>query len=191
MQKTEEFYPAPITPAAPNIAVSGLMTIQSGPNTPVRIGNSLKILSIPTSSSALKKSVTASERVGCLYKKMAPVQPQPQANPFGTRGLPLLLIPLRYTRVGRGGCSEPPKSRRPMDVFFGPSNMTTFDGPSDPPSKRRLASVSVKISVSSLWNVSRSCARRSACERDGSSSSGITNRRGPLDERMRESRPDG
>ena len=70
---TEESHPAPVTPAAPNIAVSELMIIQSGPNTPVRMGNNLKTFSMPVSSSALKKSVAASGWVGCLCRKMAPV----------------------------------------------------------------------------------------------------------------------
>ena len=105
--------------------------------------------------------------------------------------VPLPLTSLRYTRGGRSGCLEPPKSRRPKDVFFGPSNMTIFDEPRDPSSRRPLASASVKISTSNLWKVSRSCARRNAYDKDRPSPSGITNRRGPLDERMRESRPDG
>ena len=65
-------HPAPVTPATPNVAASELMTIQSGPNTPVRMGNNLKTLSMPVSSSALKKSVTASGWIGCLCKKIAP-----------------------------------------------------------------------------------------------------------------------
>lgn len=66
-----------------------------------------------------------------------------------------------------------------------------FDGPNDSLSRSPLASASVKTSASSLWKVSRSWARRSAYDKDRSSSSGITNRRGARDERIRESRPDG
>ena len=69
--------------------------------------------------------------------------------------------------------------------------MIIFDRPNDPASRRLFASASVKISTSSLWKVSRSCAKRNAYDKDRSSSSGITNKSGPLDERMRESRPDG
>lgn len=167
------------------------MTIQSGPKTPVRIGNNLRIFSIQVSSSACRKIATASGWIGCLCRKMTPTTVQSPTCCFPNGHVPLLLIPLLYTRGGRSGCLEPPNSRRPKDVFFAPSNTTTFDEPSDPSSRRPLASVSVKISASSLWKMSRSCARRNAYDSDKSSSSGITNRRGPLDERMRESRPDG
>jgi len=168
------------------------MTIQSGPNTPVRIGNNLKTFSMPDSSSALKKSVAASGWVGCLYRKIAPiVLISPWLGAPWIWHAPSLLTPFRYTREGKSGYLEPSKNRRPNDVSFGPSSTTIFDGPNDPLSRRPLASESVKISTSSLWKVSRSCARRNAYDIDRLSSSGITNKRGALDERMRESRPDG
>ena len=116
---------------------------------------------------------------------------QPPTGFSSTQHTPLGFTLFRYTWEGKGGRLKSSRSRRPKDVFFGPSTITIFDGPNDTLSRRPIASASVKISASSLWNVSRSCARRNACDKARSSSSGITNRRGVLDERMRERRPDG
>jgi hypothetical protein len=114
-QDTGESHPAPTTPPAPSIATSELMTIQSGPKTPVRIGNNLRTFSIQTSSSACKKIVTASEWVGCLCRKMAPIVDQSPACCSLNGHIPLLLPPFLCTRGGRSGCLEPPKIRRPKD----------------------------------------------------------------------------
>ena len=72
-KNTGDSHPAPVTPAAPNVAVSDPTTIQSGPETPVRIGNNLRTFSIQVSLSACKKIVTASEWVGCLCRKITPI----------------------------------------------------------------------------------------------------------------------